>query len=293
MVEVINLRMEKELDEHSTAYRVSELRKDRGWKQNELADMIHVTRSQISRLESGETKNIGSDLLVSLAEVFHVSTDYLLGITPISTPKSYEISKLGLSEESVKRLLSKTVDADILNRMIEHKSFPNLCNTIRYYFEDTLLAGIMDRNTLLDLASGSLRDYANMHPEKSDEIKHDIGLIKSQKLGAHEAELDKIRNLFMGIIRDIKSDLESQIPTSSTITEEAFHSIWASTSALPKEQQTVVNLSANVADYLQGVMMDKETAGVAADLVQRVLFQNAKPIPSSVPDEEDDPGDQK
>ena len=91
--------------ENTTAYRVRLLRQDRGWSQKELADKIFVAHSQISRLESGETTNIGSALLVSLAKVFHVSTDYLLCLTPISVPKSYDISQLGLSEEVIRRLI--------------------------------------------------------------------------------------------------------------------------------------------------------------------------------------------
>ena len=75
------LHMKKNYDdeqENTTAYRVRLLRQDRGWSQKELADKIFVAHSQISRLESGETTNIGSALLVSLAKVFHVSADYLL-----------------------------------------------------------------------------------------------------------------------------------------------------------------------------------------------------------------------
>ncbi len=95
----------------------------------ELADKIFVAHSQISRLESGETTNIGSALLVSLAKVFHVSADYLLCLTPISVPKSYDISQLGLSEEVIRRLILKTIDPDVLNRLLEeHDQFPKtLC----------------------------------------------------------------------------------------------------------------------------------------------------------------------
>ena len=102
------LHMKKNYDDeqkNTTAYRVRLLRQDRGWSQKELADKIFVAHSQISRLESGETTNIGSALLVSLAKVFHVSTDYLLCLTPISVPKSYDISQLGLSEEVIRRLI--------------------------------------------------------------------------------------------------------------------------------------------------------------------------------------------
>ena len=62
------LHMKKNYDdeqENTTAYRVRLLRQDRGWSQKELADKIFVAHSQISRLESGETTNIGSSLIWS------------------------------------------------------------------------------------------------------------------------------------------------------------------------------------------------------------------------------------
>ena len=102
------------------------MRQDRGWSQKELAEKIFVAHSQISRLESGETTNIGSSLLISLAKIFHVSTDYLLCLTPISVPKSYDVSQLGLSEEVIRRLILKTIDPDILNQLLEHEQFPKL-----------------------------------------------------------------------------------------------------------------------------------------------------------------------
>lgn len=77
--------------ENTTAYRVRLLRQNREWSQKERANKVFVTHSQISRLESGETTNISSSLLVALAKVFHVSTDYLLCLTPISVPKNIKI----------------------------------------------------------------------------------------------------------------------------------------------------------------------------------------------------------
>lgn len=58
---------------------VQELRKDCGWTQRELAEKLGVHPSQVSRLERGTTKDVGIELVLKLAEVFEVSTDYLLG----------------------------------------------------------------------------------------------------------------------------------------------------------------------------------------------------------------------
>ena len=79
-------------DETSLAYRLSNLRKDHDLSQKQLADQLHVTHSQISRIESGETKNPNISIVIDVARFFHVSTDYLLGITQITSPKSYDIS---------------------------------------------------------------------------------------------------------------------------------------------------------------------------------------------------------
>ena len=83
-------------DETSLAYRLSNLRKDHDLSQKQLADQLHVTHSQISRIESGETKNPNISIVIDVARFFHVSTDYLLGITQITSPKSYDISELML-----------------------------------------------------------------------------------------------------------------------------------------------------------------------------------------------------
>ena len=159
--------------ENTTSYRVRLLRQDRGWSQKELAEKIFVAHSQISRLESGETTNIGSSLLISLAKIFHVSTDYLLGITQITSTKSYDISELGLSEESVTRLITRRIDVDILNRLLEHENFPKLCIMIRNYFDDTIAEGIMARNKMIDFAVDQLTDLMTAEPAKRKEIIKD------------------------------------------------------------------------------------------------------------------------
>lgn len=73
-----------EEDEKETiASRVKELRKGRQWNQAQLAEKVGVARSQITRLESRETQNVNSDLIVKLAQVFGVTTDYLLCVTGV------------------------------------------------------------------------------------------------------------------------------------------------------------------------------------------------------------------
>ena len=59
------------------ADRIVELRKKKGWSQEELAEMIDVTRQSVSKWESGQSLP-DLDKILKLADIFGVSTDYLL-----------------------------------------------------------------------------------------------------------------------------------------------------------------------------------------------------------------------
>lgn len=67
----------------------------------------------MSRIVSGETRTVSSDILIGVAKEFKVSTDYILGLSTVSVRKSCDISELGLSEEAAdlfQRLVKKMIE---------------------------------------------------------------------------------------------------------------------------------------------------------------------------------------
>lgn len=58
---------------------IRKLRVERGWTQAELAKELHLSDKAIKNWESGVSKPSVANI-ISLAEVFCVSTDFLLGI---------------------------------------------------------------------------------------------------------------------------------------------------------------------------------------------------------------------
>ena len=84
--------------------RISDLCNGNHITQKELAEKIGVSASQLSRIVSGETRTVSSDILIGVAKEFKVSTDYILGLSTVSVRKSYDISELGLSEGAVRGL---------------------------------------------------------------------------------------------------------------------------------------------------------------------------------------------
>ncbi|WP_316630406.1 helix-turn-helix transcriptional regulator [uncultured Ruminococcus sp.] len=205
--------------------RISDLCNGRHISQKELAKRIGVSAPQLSRIVSGETKTLSSDILIAVAKEFKVSTNYILGLSEVSTRKSYDIFEIGFSEGAAKGLVTKAIDMEILNRLLEHKSFPKLTNLIRIYFKDTAARGIMARNQIIDMATASLSDFVKEHPDKRAEVREDLQFMSAQKLGEHEAEMEKIKNIFLSILRDIKKDIDSGKQPEKTVSTAMIQAI--------------------------------------------------------------------
>ena len=67
--------------------RLSELRKDVGMSQQELADRLSLTKYTISSYEREKTMP-SDEIKIELAKIFNVSLDYLLGL--IDEPAPYK-----------------------------------------------------------------------------------------------------------------------------------------------------------------------------------------------------------
>lgn len=83
---------------------LKKLRLESGYTQQQLADKLCVTKSVVSYYELQE-RYPSPEILVKLASIFHVSTDYLLGLKSEET-----ISLSGLDPEDVV-LVRKLVDS--------------------------------------------------------------------------------------------------------------------------------------------------------------------------------------
>lgn len=57
--------------------KITQLRNDNNWSQEELAEKLNVSRQSVSKWESGQAKP-DLDKIIALSDIFDVSTDYLL-----------------------------------------------------------------------------------------------------------------------------------------------------------------------------------------------------------------------
>lgn len=89
------------------AERLIELREKNNLSQTAVANRIGVTPALISAYEKTE-RNPSIDRLISLADIYHTSTDYILGRS-ISDPNALFIEVNGLTDAQI-RILNELVE---------------------------------------------------------------------------------------------------------------------------------------------------------------------------------------
>ncbi|WP_068774471.1 helix-turn-helix domain-containing protein [Paenibacillus sp. FJAT-26967] len=133
----------------SFAERFVQMREKRGWTQDDLAEMLGVSRVSISKYET-EGKNGATPkypLLVKAADLFNVTTDYLLGRT--ESPLRDENTVDGLSEEEqlmYKRFISETENL-FRSKGVTEEKLRQVMGYMRYTFLNDLEEEKKGRNS--------------------------------------------------------------------------------------------------------------------------------------------------
>lgn len=200
--------------------RIKELREQRDIKQEKLAEILNINKATLSRIERGETKTVGSDILMALAEHFNVSVDFLVGFTCVPDPKNYSVEALGLSSDGAKAMISRKVHMEIVNRMLENPEFCQLTYTMHYALEPNQMAAVSSANNMLVFGDSLMVGVMNQSVKGNQEL-----LALSRRLGAEMIDPNTIGNYkmedeFRKIIAQLRRDIRREKPVSVPLTRE-------------------------------------------------------------------------
>ena len=148
-----------------TRNRLLDLCKSRKISQSQLAGVIGVNRSALSRFFSGKTDSLSHEYVIAIANYFNVTTDFLLGETDDPGRINYDIGELGLTVKAAECLYTRKVDPVVLCKLLEHERCGELMHEIGLYLDETMAAGIAAQNQLFNSLSNLLRGHAAEHPE--------------------------------------------------------------------------------------------------------------------------------
>ena len=97
--------------------RLQELRLEKDWKQDYVAKKLRICISSLSKYEN-EKLLMKADVIMSFAELYDVSTDYLLGISSVRNTYKYKVKRITLSKEDTETLNKYMKLPDIDKRIV-------------------------------------------------------------------------------------------------------------------------------------------------------------------------------
>ena len=132
----------------------------------------------------------------------------------------------------------------------------------------------MARNQLIELATASLFDLMKEHPEHRTEAKQDLQLLNAQKMGDHEAEIEKIKNIFLAILRDIKRDMDNGKQPGEAVTVAMFQTMQDALAEQKQEPLSMDDVTAMIAGQIGKFLpMDEETTKQFQALAKKMMGQ--------------------
>ncbi len=259
----------KSLPADNIHQRLCDLRNGTGKSQKEVADELNIQASVLSRIERGETKAVSHDLVIKFAEYYNVSTDYLLCISDVRIRKNVELEELGLTNNALLQLLQGKMNGKILSKMLEHPYFPVLLDTANAYFTEAHNPGFAARNAIIDIGTADIKDFIKEHPEHKIEGQHDIRRLNAEKVSGTEADFEKIKSIFLSMLKDIKKEYDVSQQDISAEELKKQMTTMKKQAMLQKKKKP----SFNETDMAKIVMGMFQNTGMDLDEYEQELFQ--------------------
>lgn len=188
--------------------RIIDLRESKDMKQKVLAKRLGITAGQLSRIEKGETTTLSSDILIGLTKEFSVSTDYILGLTPVRD-NNHELSELHLTEKACEKLIRKEINGDTLSRLMEHEHFGLFIRNSKIYFHDIYADGFSARNDILNAGIAFLRANAD-DMENPHAVREGANHVHKAKTGPMDTEQEELKRLIFKILKETKQTIKDE-----------------------------------------------------------------------------------
>lgn len=248
-----------------TRQRIQDLIKDSNITQAELANIIGLSESALSRYLKGQTEMLGDGYIIKIAKHFNVSTDFLLGETNIPDRKNYDIEELGISAEAAKLLYTGRLDSRVLNLLLENPHFPQLLALLARYQNEIVRSGIAAMNQQLTFINSLLLAQAESVPDSAGAATQLAADLRGVRMPVINADTTAIQNLFMLIVRDIKEQGETIAADSNAVTAQVLQRL---REELSKGQDSLDLRKITAEDLTGAVMRAVSIADIPEDALQ-------------------------
>ena len=116
----------------------------------QLAEQTGLSKSALGKYENDDYKDISPFAIVTLAKFYHVTTDYLLGVSEQKNHSDTELSALHLSDDAIDVLKAGKFNPWLLSEIISHHDFQKMMLDAEIYVDRIADMRIAQMNLVLE-----------------------------------------------------------------------------------------------------------------------------------------------
>ena len=198
----------------------------------ELSDVTGIPSSTLGNYEKDENIDMSLGNLITLADFYNVSTDYLLCRTELRKHKNQSVSNLHLNDDAVQILTDEKYNPRLLSELLTHENFKKFMTDLEIYVDGFNDKGIQIANAFLDVMRCKLTElgadstdafatvFDNSHIESEQYymniLSADLKPIVSDLRNAHIKDSNTASDIdYQSMVKNIIDDFTSQIPTTA------------------------------------------------------------------------------
>lgn len=198
----------------------------------ELSDATDIPSSTLGNYEKDENIDMSLGNLITLANFYNVSTDYLLCRTELRKHKNQSVSDLRLNDDAIQILTDKKYNPRLLSELLTHENFKKFITDLEIYIDGFNDKGIQIANAFLDVMRCKLTElgadstdafasvFDNSHIEAEQYymniLSSDLKPIVSDLRNAHTKDSNTASGIdYQSMVKNIIDDFASQILTTA------------------------------------------------------------------------------
>ena len=198
----------------------------------ELSDATGIPSSTLGNYEKDENIDMSLGNLITLANFYNISTDYLLCRTELRKHKNQSVSDLHLNDDAIQILTDKKYNPRLLSELLTHENFKKFMTDLEIYIDGFNDKGIQIANAFLDVMRCKLTElgadstdafasvFDNSHIEAEQYymniLSADLKPIVSDLRNTHMKDSNTASDIdYQSMVKNIIDDFATQIPTTA------------------------------------------------------------------------------
>ena len=195
----------------------------------ELSDATGIPSSTLGNYEKDENIDMSLSNLITLANFYNVSTDYLLCRTELRKHKNQSVSDLRLNDDAIQILTDKKYNPRLLSELLTHENFKKFMTDLEIYIDGFNDKGIQIANAFLDVMRCKLTElgadstdtfatvFDNSHIESEQYymniLSADLKPIVADLRNTHMKDSNTASDIdYQSMVKSIIDDFVTQIP---------------------------------------------------------------------------------